>query len=107
MHFHWNLSSLEGNVVSQRVVYVVYVVVLSLQQERRRRLAGDGNFGIQCEIFVSGRGMRNQKLFGALLRIPFCRGKREVTGINRHCKVRAAAFFVGGIDSGVQTLREM
>src|SRR2546429_125999 len=39
MHLHRNPSLLQSNVVSQRVVDVVHVVILSLHQ-KRRRLAG-------------------------------------------------------------------
>jgi hypothetical protein len=52
MHLHGNPSLLQRNVVSQRVVYVVHVVILSLQQKRRRCLAGDRNIGIQRKIFI-------------------------------------------------------
>jgi hypothetical protein len=34
MHFHGNTGLLQRNVVSKRVVYIVYVVILVLQQER-------------------------------------------------------------------------
>jgi cobalt-zinc-cadmium resistance protein CzcA len=64
---------LERNVVGKRVVYVVHVVILVLQQERRRRLAGHWNFGIQRKMLIGSRWMRNHELFGALLRIPFRR----------------------------------
>ena len=47
MHFHGNASIFERDVVSQRVVHAVFVVILSLQQECRGRLAGDRNFWIQ------------------------------------------------------------
>src|SRR5882757_1897740 len=105
MHLHWNTGLLQRNVVSKRVVYVVYVVILVLQQERRRRLRSYWDFGIQRKIFIGGRRMRDHKLFSALLSIPFRRGKRQMAWIDRHRKVRSAAFFVGSIDSRVQTLR--
>ena len=38
--------------------------------------------------------------------IPFRRGNRQVAWINSHCKIRTAAFFIGGIDSRIQTLRK-
>jgi len=38
MHLHGNPGLLQRNVVGQRVIYVVHVVILVLQQERRRRL---------------------------------------------------------------------
>src|SRR6266480_3194144 len=62
MHLHWNPSLLQRNVVSQRVVYVVHVVILSLQQKRRRRLAGHRNFGIQRKMFIGIGRMRDHKL---------------------------------------------
>jgi hypothetical protein len=107
MHFHGCPSLLQCNVVRQRVVYVVHVVILRLQQKRRRRLASDRNIGIQSKLFIGDRLMRrlsNHKLSGALVSIPFRRGKREMARINGHRKIRAAAFFVGGIYSRVQTL---
>jgi hypothetical protein len=41
MHLHGSPSVLQRNAVSQRVVYIVHVVILRLQQEDRRRLAGE------------------------------------------------------------------
>src|ERR1017187_3553431 len=105
MHLHGNASVLQRNVVSKRVVYVVHVVILVLQQERRWRLGGHWNFGIQRKMFIGRRRMRNHELFGALLSIPFRRGKRQMAWIDGHRKVRSATFFVGDIDSRVQTLR--
>jgi hypothetical protein len=107
MHLHRNPSVLQRNVVSQRVVYIVHVVILCLQQKRRRSLAGDRNIRIQPQIFIGSRRMRNHKLFGALLCIPLRRGQRQMARINSHCKIGAAALFVGGIDSRIQTLRKM
>src|ERR1019366_1874405 len=105
MHLHGSASVLQRNVVSKRVVYVVHVVILVLQQERRRRLGGHWNFGIQRKMFIGRRRMRNHELFGALLSIPFRRGKRQMAWIDGHRKVRSATFFVGDINSRVQTLR--
>jgi hypothetical protein len=34
-------------------------------------------------------------------RIPFRSGERQVAWIDRHRKIRAAAFFVGGIDNRI------
>jgi hypothetical protein len=70
MHLHGNAGVLERDVVRQRVVYVVHVVILSLQQERRRRLAGDMEIGVQRKLSIGVRRMRNHKLFDALVRIP-------------------------------------
>ena len=74
IHLHGNSSLLQRNVVSQRVVYVVYVVILSLQQKRRRRLAGDREIGIQRKVLIGIRRMTDHILFGALLSIPLLRG---------------------------------
>jgi hypothetical protein len=41
VRLHGNPGVLQRNVVSQLVVYVVHVVILSLQQKRGRRLASD------------------------------------------------------------------
>jgi len=35
MHLHGNAGVLQSNVVSERVVYVIHMVILSLQQKRR------------------------------------------------------------------------
>ena len=66
MHLHWNPSLLQRNVVSQRVVHVVHVVILSLQQKRRRRLAGHRNFGIQRKMFIGIGRMREPQTFWCL-----------------------------------------
>src|SRR5260370_1163813 len=79
MHLHGNSSLFQCNIVSQRVVYIVHVVILSLQQERRRRLAGDRNLRIQPEISIGVLRVRNRKLLGALLSIPFRCGKRQLS----------------------------
>src|ERR1022692_3048791 len=75
MLLHGNASVLQRNVVSKRVVCVVHVVILVLQQERRWRLGGLWNFGIQRKMLIGRRRMRNHELFGALLSVPFRRGK--------------------------------
>ena len=67
MHLHGNPSLLQRNVVSQRVVYVVHVVILRLQQKRRRRLAGDRNIGIQRKIFIGIRRMRTTNFLAPCL----------------------------------------
>ena len=46
MHLHSNAGIFERDVVSQRIIHIVYVVILGLQQERRRRTASDGNIGL-------------------------------------------------------------
>src|ERR1022692_116345 len=54
MHFHGNASLLRPNVVAQRILYAVYIVILILEQERGRRLAGDmtTNIRIQRDTIV-------------------------------------------------------
>src|SRR5215831_2859607 len=52
-------------------------------------------------------GTANHKLLAAFVSIPLRRGDGQVPGINRHGKIRAAAFFVGGIDRGIQALFKM
>ena len=65
--------------------------------KRRRRLAGDRNIGIQRKMFIGSRRMTYHKLSGTLVGIPFCRGKRQMSRIDSHREIRAAAFFVCGI----------
>ncbi len=104
MHLHGNPSLLQRDVVSQRVVYTVHGVILRLQQERRRRLARDMEIGIQRKTFIGNRKMirmRDHKFLGALLGIPFRRGKRQMARKNNHCEIGTAALFVGGIDSRI------
>src|SRR5207249_1075297 len=106
MHLHGDAGVLQCDVVSQRVVYTVHVVILRLQQKCRRRLAGDMEIGIQPKLFIGERQMprmSNYKFFGALLSIPLRRGNRQVPRIESHRKIRAAAFFVGGIHCRIQT----
>src|ERR1700737_2591575 len=88
MHLDGNLSVLQGDVVDERLVYIVHGVILRLQQKRRRRLPGDmsTDIRIQLEFFVVNP---------------------QMAWINSHRKIRAAAFFVGRIDSRVNTLLKM
>ena len=74
MHFHRHAGLNQRGVVNQRLLYTVHVVVFCLHQKRGRRLAGDGDIGIQLAI----RG-------------------GEMPRIDRHREVRAAAFGVGSI----------
>lgn len=95
MHLHGNAGALERDVVRQRVVYVVHVIILSLQQERRRRLAGDVEIGVQRKMSIGVRRMRKHKLLDAPVRIPLRRGQRQMARINSHRKIGATALFVG------------
>ena len=64
------------------------------------------NIRIQPKAAIGSRqmpGMTNHKFLGALFSVPFRRGNRQMPRINSHCKIRAAAFFVSGIDSRIQT----
>jgi hypothetical protein len=88
MHLNWNSSAPERCIVGQGLLDTVHIVVLVLQQERRRGLTGDVRTNIWLHVKT----------------VP---GKREMSGINRYCKVWAAAFFVGGINGGVETLLKM
>lgn len=47
MEFRGNASIFQSDVVGERIVDAVDVVILSLQQERGRGLAGDRDFGVQ------------------------------------------------------------
>jgi len=90
---------LQRDVVSQRVVQIVHVV-----------LAGDREIGVQRNTFIGARKtirMTDHKLLGALLGIPFRRRYRQMARIKNHRKIGAATLFVGGIDSRIQTLRKI
>ena len=107
MHLHGNAGVLERDIVRQRIVYVVHVVILGLQQERRRRLAGDMEIGVQRKISIGVRRMRNHKLLDALVRIPLRRGQLQMARINSHRKIGATALSVGRIYSRIQTVIKM
>ncbi len=79
MHFHRNPGVLQRDVINQRVVDAVHVIILGLQQKGRRRLAGDGN------------SLDSTQIFGL---------DPEMPGIKSDREIRTAAFLVGGIDSG-------
>ena len=55
LHFDGDARVLERDVVDERVVDVVDVVVLSLQQEGGRRLAGDVNLRVQFDPILEAR----------------------------------------------------
>jgi hypothetical protein len=56
VHFRRDPSVLQRNVLRQRVVDIVHVVILCLQQKRRRSLMGDRNIRIHSQIFIGTRG---------------------------------------------------
>jgi hypothetical protein len=87
----------------QRVVHAVNVAILRLQQKRRRRLRGDRYLGIQPKMSIGSRRMTDHKLFAALFSIPLRRGERQMSRIDSHCKIRATAFFIGSIDSRIDS----
>src|SRR6266540_1845749 len=72
--------------IDERVLYRIDRIILRLQQERRRRAAGDLNIGIQREVLF---------------------GDRQMAWIESDGKIRAAALFVGRVHGRVQTLLEM
>ena len=83
MHLRRNPGLLQGNEVSQRIVYAVDVVILGLQQKRRRCPARNVQVGVQRKIRVRNRlmfQMRNHKFLRALLGIPFRRVQRQMPG---------------------------
>jgi hypothetical protein len=82
MNFGWNAGILQRNVVRQRVIHIVDIVILGLQQKRRRRLPPDVEIGIQRKLRIGIGCMTNHKLLGALFGIPLRRGQRQVPGIN-------------------------
>jgi len=50
MHLHRNAGVLQRDVVDQRLVDAVHVVVLVLEDERRRRLAGEMGTYIRVQL---------------------------------------------------------
>ena len=52
MHLYPYPGLFQRNVVSQRVVYIVHVVILRLKQKRGRRLPGDMQIGVQGKLFI-------------------------------------------------------
>ena len=88
VHLHGNSSLLQGCIVTERVLYAVHMVILVLQQKRRRRLAGNisRNIRIQLETVISNG---------------------QMAWIKSHRKIRAATYFVGRVGSWVQTLCKM
>ena len=50
MHLHRNAGVLQRDVVDQRLVDAVHVVVLVLEDERRRRLAGEMSANIRVQL---------------------------------------------------------
>jgi hypothetical protein len=74
IHLHRNPGLLQCSIITQRLLHTVHVVILILQQERRRRLAGDMaiNIRIQPETVI---------------------GERQTPRIDSYRKIRAAAFF--------------
>jgi Fic/DOC family protein len=69
MHLRRNPGLLQGNEVSQSIVYAVDVIILGLQQKCRRRPDGNAQVGIQRKIRVRNRlmfQMRNHKFLRAL-----------------------------------------
>jgi hypothetical protein len=76
MHLGGNPGLLQGDEISQRIVHTVDVVILGLQQKRRRCPAGNVQIGVQRKIRVRNRPMfrmRNHKFLRALPGIPFSR----------------------------------
>lgn len=45
-------SVFQRNIVSQRLIHTVYVIILRLQQKGWRRLVGDVNVRSQPEVFL-------------------------------------------------------
>ena len=81
MHLHGNPSPPQCNVVNQRVINTVDGIILSLQQKGRRGLVSYRNIRIQLKFLI---------------------GNPQMSRIKGHREIRAAANFVGGIDSRIQ-----
>ena len=83
MHLHGDSRVFERDVINQRLVDAVHMVVLCLKQERRRRPSGNRNIGIQFELLIVNP---------------------EMPRIERHGKIRTAALFVGCIYRRIQAV---
>src|SRR5215204_4126726 len=86
MHLRGNFGLLQSSIINQRVVYTVHGIVLRMHQKRRRRLASDRNKWVQLKLVVSSP---------------------QAPRIKHYRKVRATAFFIGGVYGRIQTLLEM
>ena len=86
MHLHGNPGVLQRHVVNQRLFDTVHMVILRLQQKRRRRIGGHWNIRIQLKTFIV---------------VP------QMSRITRYRKIRAAACFVRRIHRRIRTLGEM
>ena len=49
VHLHGNSGLLQPNVINQRLVDTIYVIILGLQQKCRWRIGGDWNIRIQLK----------------------------------------------------------
>ena len=57
MHLYGDSDVLERDVVNERLVYIVHVVILRLKQERRRGLLGDMDIRISTQTFYRNMGV--------------------------------------------------
>jgi hypothetical protein len=57
VHLYGDPNVLQRNVVSQRIVYIVHVVILRLKQKRGGRPAGDMEIWVQRKTFIGNRKM--------------------------------------------------
>ena len=76
----------QGRVIDERVLDRIGGIVLRVEQERRRRVAGDANVRIQLEVLLA---------------------HGQMTRIERHGEIRTAAFRVRRVHGLVKTLVEM
>ncbi len=79
VHLRGNAGLPERRIVDERVLDRIHRIILRLQQERGRRPAGDLNVGIQREVSLAD-----------------C----QMSRIERHREIRAAALSVGGVHGG-------
>jgi hypothetical protein len=86
MHLDGDVSALESGVINKRAFNVCHTIVLGLKEKCWWCLLNDVDLGIKREVLV---------------------GKRQVTRIDNHGKIRAAANLVSGIGRLIQPLVEV
>src|SRR5205085_807998 len=65
MHFHGYASLFKRDVISQRIINTVHVIIFCLEQKCGRCLAGNRNFRIYAKVLVRMGGIIHGELLGA------------------------------------------
>jgi hypothetical protein len=95
MHFNRDIGLLQGNVIGQRLLDAVHLIVLRLQQKGRGRVSGHMNVRTQAQIGFMARGIV------LILMHP------QMARIDRHGEIRAAAQTIRIVDGLVRPFVEM